>query len=323
MNQRTLWILSPVYHDVASYTQLKSNILQSLKDYQGYTKINFVVVDDTGGQDPQIENLEKDGVHIITPPFNLGHQRAIVYGLRNLSNEVQDEDILITLDSDGEDRPEDISSLLKPYQEKYNPYLVSMAERTERQETLKFKLMYFFFKIFFRTLTGQVIKTGNYAAFSGVFLHTFISHPFFDLCYSSSFIGLKVPKKFIPCPRGYRYEGRSKMNFHSLILHGFRMLMPFLDKIAIRSLVIFSVAFGASFISSSIILGLKVFTNFMVPKLVSYASLILMSFSFMALGNFLILFSIFTQSQSSALNFLDRKKNFVKKEEGPNLKKVA
>jgi len=45
-----------------------------------------------------------------------------------------------------------------------------------------------------------------------------------------------MPVAYVPCERGRRYQGESKMTYGKLAMHGLRMLMPFTDKIAIRAL---------------------------------------------------------------------------------------
>src|SRR5205085_1502839 len=74
-------------------------------------------------------------------------------------------------------------------------------------------------------------------------------HPHFDLCYSSSFLGLGRGLLFVPCERGVRYAGESRMSSVKLMMHGMRMLMPFLDRIAMRALIVFTVTlcFGGCF----------------------------------------------------------------------------
>ena len=49
---------------------------------------------------------------VLQPPFNLGHQRGIVYALRKMLPRIADDDAVVTMDADGEDRPEDLPRLL-------------------------------------------------------------------------------------------------------------------------------------------------------------------------------------------------------------------
>src|SRR5438309_11025552 len=80
----TLWLVSPVYLDVESYVLVRKRALEELAAIvPEFESIRCVVVDDTGGTDPEISKLSAyDDVRVVTAPFNLGHQRALVFGLR-------------------------------------------------------------------------------------------------------------------------------------------------------------------------------------------------------------------------------------------------
>ncbi len=49
----------------------------------------------------------------------------------------------------------------------------------------------------------------------------------------------------VPCARGTRFAGTSRMNAQSLMAHGVRMLLPFAERIAVRAMVLATVAGGA------------------------------------------------------------------------------
>jgi len=100
-----------------------------------------------------------------------------------------------------------------------------IARRTEREEPLAFRLLYLCFRILFRVLTGRSVRSGNYAAYRGAYVQSMLFHPSFDLCYSSSLITLNADPVFVPCPRGTRYAGQSRMGLEKLLTHGVRMLM--------------------------------------------------------------------------------------------------
>ena len=87
------------------------------------------------------------------------------------------------------------------------------------------------------------MRTGNYAVMPGGMAKRALLHPTFDLAYSSAILALDMPVTYVPCERGRRYEGESKMTYGKLAMHGLRMLMPFTDRIAIRALAAF-VFFG-------------------------------------------------------------------------------
>jgi polyisoprenyl-phosphate glycosyltransferase len=300
----TTWIFTPVYRDVRSFRILRERLLEVLAaSDQGTGPVRFVVIDDTAGQDPEVGPLaELDDVTVLRPPFNLGHQRALVYALRKALPQIADADAVVTLDADGEDRPEDLPRLLaaltaKPPAER--PAVLAL--RTKRRESIGFKVFYRLFRLLFRSLTGATVRSGNFAGLPGSIARRALLHPTFDLSYSSAILALDLPIEYVPCERGERYEGRSKMTYGKLAMHGLRMLMPFTDRIAIRALGTF-VFFGVlGAVLALIVVGLKIFTSSSIPGWTSYIALGALIVSLVALGNFVSLFVLFSQTRAVSL----------------------
>jgi polyisoprenyl-phosphate glycosyltransferase len=300
-----LWVVSPCYRDVASFLTLRTRIgeVMASKGPSGRVETQFVVVDDTAGRDHDIDQLKGlADVRVIIPPFNLGHQRALVYGLRLVLPEVLDNDLIVTMDADGEDRPEDLPRLLAALVDAPEDRgTLCVARRTKRTESLKFRVMYVFFFAMFRTLTGTTVRSGNYAAYRGWLAKRMLTHPYFDLCYSSTLVGLDMEVTTVPCPRGVRYAGQSRMNMLRLFMHGIRMLMPFIDRIAARALTVFSVTFALGITLSLVLAGFRVFTDYAIPGWATITVLSLLVLSFIALGNFIVLFAVFSHSRGLSL----------------------
>lgn len=236
---KRIWMTVPCYYDFASFVELRRRaqdvVHQLLPDFE----LKTVLIDDTGGQDPELSHgISGFDTILLTVPYNLGHQNAIVFGLRKLAAQMDEHDFVVTLDCDGEDSPEDIPSLLKPLLlSPDNKFLVSIAQRTKRSEGALFKSMYACFRLFFQSLTGTVVRNGNFAAYRGWFVKNVLFHPYFDYCYSSSILALSKQIRGVPLARGVRYFGQSKMTLTSLISHGLRMLLPFSERIAVRSII--------------------------------------------------------------------------------------
>ena len=304
-----IWIVAPCYRDVPSFRRLRQEVLQCLAgaDDTAGMAVSFAVLDDTAGEDPEIAELVAlDDVTVIEPPFNLGHQRGLVYAVRLLAADIDADDLVVTLDSDGEDRPVDVPRLLAPLlAPDAAAGTVVVASRTSRQESLAFKTYYALFRLTFRMLTGTVIRSGNFAAYRGSVAQRLLRHPHFDLCYSSSFISLDVPIVFVPCPRGTRYEGRSRMNRTSLVLHGLRMLMPFIDRIALRALWSL-VALVSAATLLSLALGVTwLFTTSHIAGWLVALSVSLLVGSLIGLSSFVVLFASFAQSRGISLSDLE------------------
>jgi glycosyltransferase involved in cell wall biosynthesis len=304
---RRVRVVTPVYFDVPSFNELRRRILSVLAadPKRAGWRVEFTVIDDSAGRDELVAGLsELPDVRVIVPPFNLGHQRAIVYGVRATLAELDDDDVIVTLDADGEDRPEDIPAILDAL-EAGGSHKIVLARRTKRHEAPLFKVMYACYGLLFRILTGKVIRTGNYGAYTAALGRGVIAHPYFNLCYSSSFISLETPVIYVPCERGQRYAGESRMGYSRLLMHGLSMLMPFLDRIALRALIAFSVTMIVGVTLSVVVVCVRLFTSSAVPGWATYTLLLLLTISFIALGNFVLLFAIFSQSRGSALAGLE------------------
>jgi hypothetical protein len=312
-SEARLWIVTPVFFDVESFSLLRDRVLRVLSDDDAIRRypVTFVVVDDSAGRDDAIATLTRfSDVRVATPPFNIGHQRAIVYGIRSLGSEIGADDLVLTMDADGEDQPEDVVRLLAPLTDgTAGRRTVCLARRTKRHESLQFRLWYLAFRVFFRALTGTVVRSGNFAAFTGNVVHTTLRHPSFDLCYSSTLVSLDIPLHEVPCERGTRYAGRSRMNRTRLFMHGIRMLMPFLDRIAVRALLLFGAVFGLSVTGSLTVVVVRVFTNNAIPGWATFTLLGSMLLSLSSLGSFVVLFATFSQSRAVSLQGLEWSEN--------------
>jgi polyisoprenyl-phosphate glycosyltransferase len=306
----SIWVVAPSYRDVPAFKVVRRQVIDvvgRLDDLAGYD-LQFVLVDDSAGLDDEVATLKGlDDTSVVQVPFNLGHQRALVFALRRLAEGMDPQDVVVTLDADGQDRPEDLPQLLTPVlRSSPEERVVALASRTRRQEPLAFKLGYLAFRLGFRMLTGVVVKTGNFAAYRAVVAQQVLQHPHFDLCYSSSFISLDGPLELVPCPRGARVAGRSRMNRSRLGIHAIRMLMPFLDRIAIRMLVAFAGLFCLSLLALAAIVLVRLLTDEAIPGWATYSVLGTLVISLVSLGNFVLLFATFAQSRSISLSHLEQ-----------------
>jgi|GEM_PF-1227102 len=109
-------------------------------------------VNDGSSQLPEtIAIPEGLSLNILHLSMNLGHQRAINIGLCYLLESQPNWEQVLIMDSDGEDRPQDIASLM----EKYNGKTLVFAERRKRSEGWAFKAFYAAYRTAFKVLTGK------------------------------------------------------------------------------------------------------------------------------------------------------------------------
>ena len=302
MSKMNIWIVVPCYTDVDSFLELRR---RAVKTDLG-PELRFVVIDDSAGTDPRVQDIQSlPDVCVLTPPFNLGHQRALVYALRSLRDEFRNEDVVVTMDSDGEDRPEDLPNLIAQLGADYIRPKIVLARRTKRKVSWKFRALYFAFVMLFKTLTGKILRSGNFAAYHGFTAKKIVHHPYFDLCYSSSLVNLRVPVDYVACERGSRYFDESKMGYFNLLIHGFRMLMPFMERIAIRSLVFSGVLATMAAGCGTLLVCCRYVWMIQIEPAYILAVVSVFGISLFSLMMFFLMFAMFSQTQGIVLSQLD------------------
>jgi polyisoprenyl-phosphate glycosyltransferase len=229
---RDFHIFVPLFFDSESFAQLRGKLKAVFPE--GYRPL-FHVLDDSAGADPKILPFASmSDVSVHTMPSHLGHQRALVYGLRSFLGSCREEDLILVMDGDGQDSPEDVPRMIEAFLGSRPFQPVVLAVRSGRSEGLCFRLLHWWYQLLFRVLTGNRFNTGNFLLFSSSWGKENISHHFFDKSFASSILALAEKKVFVPSRRGPRYSGQSKMNYPALFLHGMRMLAPFSRKILWR-----------------------------------------------------------------------------------------
>ena len=164
-NKLRIAIVTPVFNDWEAFSLLLANIDRELAG--GSVRVEVVAVDDasTEARTTIAANFGADGavrkVDVLRLATNQGHQRAIAIGLAHVHARVAC-DVIIVMDSDGEDRPSDLPQLLEVHRR--NPGHIVVARRSQRSERLMFRTFYVVYKQFFRFLTGRKIDFGNFCS---------------------------------------------------------------------------------------------------------------------------------------------------------------
>jgi hypothetical protein len=196
----------------------------------------FVVAVDDGSVHQQLEisSLESVGVAgvILKLRRNLGHQKAIALGLSYLVNRLHEEQSVVVMDSDGEDMPQSVHQLLEQLKDMNTDIVV--ASRKSRVETMRFKIFYAIYKRFFNLMTGRMISFGNFMALKPAAIKRLVAMQELPIHVASAVLASKLRTRLLPLDRGPRYEGKSKMNFVGLVLHGFRGMMVFAEDVLVR-----------------------------------------------------------------------------------------
>ena len=222
-------VLTPVLNDWDSLEVLLKNIAQSASQIGGEWAV--LIVDDGSTQAmPEFDMSAYRSLTVIQLARNVGLQQAIGIGICH-AFEHGDCDALIVMDSDGEDRPEELHYLIERSEE--YPEHIIFAARMVRSEGLIFRVFYKLYRLAHRLLAGKDIRFGNYSLIPKPLIKKVCSVPETWIHFASAIIHARIPFEQIPTRRGTRYFGSSKMKLSSLVNHG-------LSALAVHSDIVFS-----------------------------------------------------------------------------------
>ncbi len=243
-------IVTPLFNDWDCLYKLVEDIRKVLSPTQ-FGDYRIVVVNDCSSLEVDASKLSGHPVEIIHLNKNLGHQKSIAIGISYL-NKNSEQDLVVVMDVDGEDKPEHLPILLEEaIQGKANE--IVFARRTKRKESFFFKIFYKIYKYIFVFLTGKVINFGNYSVIPKKLLDK-VAH-ISDIWnhYPGGVIRSRLLYKSVGLERGERYTGKSKMNYTSLVIHGLSAVAVYVDTVSVRlliavSLLILTAIFGISLV---------------------------------------------------------------------------
>ena len=233
-------ILIPVYNDWQSVFKLLESIDSEITDLNINASV-LIVNDASTEKRPEINtNLNNiKSVQVINMKENRGHAKCIATGLKYIF-EKEEFDYVIPMDGDGEDRPEELKSLIEKTKE--YPDTVITADRIKRSEGLLFKFCYLAHKYLTFIFAGQSIKFGNYTCLPKSTVARMIEEASTWSSFSGSLAKITKERRSVPSIRGSRYFGPSKMSFIDLLKHSLSIIAVFKFTVIIRS-IIFLVAY--------------------------------------------------------------------------------
>ena len=234
---RSFIFLIPVFNDWDSLTKLLDQINNELERFKDHNFKIYIVNDASIIEKPKIKKPKNFKIlKILNMKENRGHARCIAFGLRYLSTSDEIFDHVIIMDSDGEDRPEELKELIKKSLQ--NPDRSVVAKRVKRSEGIFFKFLYQAHKLITLISTGKNINFGNYSCL----LKKDVNKISIEKSLWSSFSGsLKFHLRdlvSIESIRGIRYFGPSKMSLYNLIIHSFSIIGVFKYTVLFRSILI-------------------------------------------------------------------------------------
>ncbi len=256
-------IVIPVFNDWLSMERLVGELDRELANCG--LQIDIVAVDDCSTE--QIGNLPTPqqaiaSITVLKLGTNVGHQRAIATGLSKVASDGK-HDLVAVMDSDGEDKPQELLRLLRIAVAR--PDQAVVAQRKKRLERATFRFSYRIYTLLFRVLTGNSIDFGNFVVLPIQFVHRLIRSPNIWNNFSASLVRARLPLTRLETVRGKRYFGKSKMNFVALVAHGLGAISVFSDVVFIRILLASLLILMLSLMSVVVTVAVRLFTDLAVP----------------------------------------------------------
>jgi glycosyltransferase involved in cell wall biosynthesis len=245
VNQERIHVLIPIYNDWGVVRLLLLELDRVLASNR--LSADIVLVDDGSTVRPDTFDcpalLAATSVNILELRRNLGHQRAIAVGLTFLQRRMK-PDVVVVMDGDGEDDPEDVPRLVAKLREEDYRKIV-FAERTRRSESSVFKVGYRLYQLLHVVLTGYRVRVGNYSVVPAVALSRLVVISEMWNHYAAAVYNARIEFTTIPTSRGKRLGGQSHMNVISLVVHGLSALSVYGPIIGVRMLVAIAILVGA------------------------------------------------------------------------------
>lgn len=311
-------IVVPVLDDWVSFTALAYSIASQFTD-SGAT-VTLIAVDDGSSEPFDVASIELPGntdvteVSVLRLAVNLGHQRAIAVGLSSLARR-DDIDMVVVMDGDGEDRPEDIAALRTA--NRRMPGHAVLARRSKRSERGVFRVGYVLYKWLFRALTGQTINFGNFSLLPMPIVRRLVYMPELWNNLPAALIRSRVRYTSVPLARGVRYAGQSKMNLASLIVHGLSAMSVYTDVIFVRIILLAGFVSGLAMLGMMGVVAVRLLTDLGIPGWASTMfgdlMIILMQTLVMVIATSLVLLA--GRSQRPIVPFIDSSDFITKSDE--------
>jgi glycosyltransferase involved in cell wall biosynthesis len=266
MSDIKLAIIIPLFNDWESLNKLIPKIDHALKHEALQTEL--IIVNDASIEESTVDvehfkNLEKiTKIDIIHLNCNMGHQRAIAIGLSEVFNR-KTIDAVVVMDSDGEDRPEDIPSLIHQFRKEKDNIIV--AHRGKRSEGRVFQIGYYIYRFIFRVLTGKAITFGNFCLIPIKLLNRLIYRDSLWNHLPATILKSRLPISMVSTTRGARLKGKSHMNLSELVLHGLSAVSVYSETALLRTFSL-SLIFGFITVSGIVTVTIvRLFTELAIP----------------------------------------------------------
>ena len=165
-------VVIPLFNESQNIELLINEIKHSLRNYKSY---EIVLINDASTDDTKevFKNLNLSNIKILNNEFNKGQSYSMFHGIENTINEV-----IVTIDGDGQNDPIDIPKLLEIYFSNENIKLVGGIRKKRQDSNIKIISSKFANYIRSRILNDECEDTGcSLKVFNK---SIFLKFPYFD-----------------------------------------------------------------------------------------------------------------------------------------------
>jgi len=244
----------------------------------------IVLLDDSMGID-HYDNLPSNAF-VVRATNHLGQQRLLTqffrHGFADLFR-VNDTDVIVVMDSDGEDKVGHIPILIEHLSR--NQCSLVLARRASRKSTTKFKFGYIAFRLLSKFLTGKSVNSGTFSASNWNWLKIGVQNKSFNASFSGGLIAAPGNKGSVKLDRDSRRYGVPKVSTNGLVQYALDLFVSMGRLIAIRIFFYLMFAVLLSIVAIIAILALRIL-ELTVP---GYASIFIVLI-FQTIGLLLVLF---------------------------------
>ena len=163
-------------------------------------------------------------------------------------------------------------------------------------------------------LTGEDIRFGNFSAVPSDILSRLVVTSEIWNHYAAAISKAKIPYAEVDTVRGVRLDGKSKMNFVSLVTHGLSAISVYGEVIGIRLLISTGFLTIISVSLIAIVILIRLLTNTAIPGWATYVSafLVVILLQFITLSLFFI-FLVLTGRNNAIFFPQNHYQNFIKR----------
>jgi polyisoprenyl-phosphate glycosyltransferase len=132
-------------------------------------------------------------------------------------------------------------------------------------ENSTFRFSYQCYRILHRLLTGRDIRFGNFSVLPRAHLESLVVFPELWNHYAATFIKSRLPYVRVRSERAARVQGKSRMNFVSLLIHGLSALFANQEVVGTRLLAANIAMMLGLLALIGVVVGVKLLTNLAIP----------------------------------------------------------